>query len=49
MTLTIGNASSLFPETCAYELALGVNKRNIVDCETGIDEYQSAGYYSFPS
>lgn len=47
MTLTISDASLLFTETCAYELALSVSKRNIVDCETGIDAYQNTGYYSF--
>ena len=47
MILTINDASSLFPKTCAYELMLSVYKRNIVDCQSGIDEYQAAGYYSF--
>jgi hypothetical protein len=47
MILTITNAASLFPETCAYELTLTVNKRNIVNCEAEFDEYQATGYYSF--
>lgn len=45
-TLTIPNAASLFPQSCAYELQLNVYKRNIVNCDTN-DYYQQSAYYSF--
>jgi hypothetical protein len=45
-TLTIPNATSLFPQSCAYELQLNVYKRNIVNCDTN-DYYQQSAYYSF--
>jgi hypothetical protein len=44
MTLTIPNASALFPVSCAYDLILTVTKRNIVDCS---DVYRETAYYSF--
>ncbi|WP_174296655.1 Ig-like domain-containing protein [Sphingomonas bacterium] len=43
MVLTVVDARSLFPESCAYELILNVYKRNIVDCEG------SDAYYQLPS
>jgi hypothetical protein len=46
MTLTIPDATALFPASCAYDLILNVYKRNIVDCDT--DEfYWETKYYSF--
>ncbi len=46
MTLTIPNASAIFPQSCAYDLILTVYKRNIVDCDTD-EVYQKTVYYSF--
>jgi hypothetical protein len=45
-TLTIPDATSLFPQSCAYELQLNVYKRNIVDCDQD-DYYWQPAYYSF--
>jgi len=45
-TLTIPDATPLFPQSCAYELQLNVYKRNIVDCD-GDDYYWEPAYYSF--
>jgi hypothetical protein len=47
MTLTFPDALALFPVSCAYELILTVNKRNIVNCLTEYDYYQETVYYSF--
>ena len=44
MTLTIPNASAIFPVSCAYDLILTVTKRNIVNCS---EVYQETAYYSF--
>ena len=41
--LTIADAASLFPQSCAYELQLNVYKRNIVNCDQD-DPYQASGY-----
>ncbi len=47
MTLTFADASSLFPQNCAYDLILTVYKRNIVNCDAEYDVYQETVYYSF--
>jgi hypothetical protein len=45
-TLSIPDATPLFPESCAYELQLNVYKRNIVNCDED-DYYWEPAYYSF--
>lgn len=46
MVFSVADASSIFPESCAYEMILNVYKRNIVNCD-GDDFYYQTAYYSF--
>jgi len=46
MRLTV-NASSAFPETCAYLLQLNVYKRPIVNCDAVNDEQYNVSFESF--